>query len=113
MFANSTAAAGSMRATALAYPLDVAASRGDLVAQLLHLLQDALELVLGAVQLPGQPSDIGSASESEVTQHEVGRVRADPRQAATFSATQREQPTEARLRDELLERCAAALSACS
>jgi hypothetical protein len=40
--------------------LDLAARADDLVTQLLQLLQDALELVLGAVQLPGEPSDVGS-----------------------------------------------------
>jgi hypothetical protein len=50
-----------------------------------HLLQEALELVLGAVQLPGEPSDVCAPGEVEVAQDEVGRVELIRATAATFS----------------------------
>ena len=58
----------------------------ELVAQLLDLLEDPLELVLGAVQLAGQAGDVGAPGDAQVAQDEIGQVGADPLSAATFSA---------------------------
>ena len=49
----------------------------DLLAQGLDLLQDLLELVLGAADLLGQARDVAPPGEPEVAPHEIHRLEAD------------------------------------
>src|SRR5262249_49087415 len=76
----------------------------QLVTEALYLLEHALEFVLVAVQLPRQPNDVGPAGEAEVAPQEVDRVEAHPRQRRRVLCAQRQQPAEARLVPECLER---------
>jgi hypothetical protein len=77
----------------------------------LDLLQDPLELVLGPVQMPGEPSDVGSPDDPEVAEHEVRQVRADPCDRCDVLRCLGQQHAKARLGDEVLERSRRADSA--
>ena len=61
--------------------LGAVVARGvDLLAQALHLLQDLLELVLGAAELLRQARDVAPPGEPQVAPHEIHGVEADPRE---------------------------------
>jgi hypothetical protein len=60
------------------------------------------------VQLPGEPSDVGSSRDAEVAQDEVSRIRADPRQGRDVLTGEGEQPTELGLATS----CSNALAVC-
>ena len=77
--------------------------RRALVAELLQLLQDALQLVLGAMELAGEPRHIRPAGEPQVPQHEIRRVRADPGNRGDVLGHASQQHAEAGLGHELLE----------
>ena len=79
-------------------------SARELVAQLLDLLQDALELVLGSMQLLVQPRHVGPSGEAQIPQHEIAEIRADPCDRCDVLGAACQQQAEARLGDELLER---------
>ena len=57
--------------------------RSMLLAQALDLLQDLLELVLGAAELAGQARDVAPPGEPQVAPHEVHRRRTPIRVSAT------------------------------
>src|SRR5437868_14934431 len=100
MFASSSAATGerAIRSAAL-----IGSRASELVAQLLHLLENPLELVLGAVKLPVQTGDVGAAGEAEVAQHEVEEIVRHARDRREVLGRERDQLTEARPGYELFE----------
>jgi hypothetical protein len=77
---------------------------GELVAQPLDLLQHSLELVLGPVQLLGQPDYVRPAGQTEVPPQQIDRVETHARQRCGVLRAQREQPAEARFVHQRLER---------
>src|ERR1700681_668952 len=64
-------------------------------AQLLHLLQEALKLVLGAMELPGEPRHVRPPGEAQIPQHEIGEIRADPCYRCDVLGAARQQQAEA------------------
>ena len=83
------------------------------VAQLLHLLQEALQLVLGSMELLGEPSHVRPPGEAQIPQHEIGEIRADPCGRGDVLGAARRQHAEARLRTSSSNACAVRDSACS
>src|SRR6185437_14839660 len=70
----------------------------------LDFLEHALELVLGSMQLTRKPHDVGSSGHPQVSPHQVDRVERDPGKRRGVLGAERQQPAEARLAHQLLER---------
>ena len=102
--ARSTALTNAVERRSRPRPSPRARSRVELVAQLLDLLEHALELVLGAVQLAREPRDVGAPGEPQVAQHRSATSKPIRVSAATFSALSASSRPKLGLCDERLER---------